>query len=161
MGKIRILISAILLCSIPSVASAYSGFLNVKIHGEVLSRPCTINNGNLITIDFKDVVEKDIDKGIYIKPIDYSLSCRGVLNPAMKMSIVGIGSSFNNELLRTNFNDLAIEFKYDTSRFALKNKIRYFYKDPPKIYAVLVKKSSSKIPGGEFIANATLKVEYE
>lgn len=161
MGKIRILTSAILLYSISSIAFAYSGFLNVKIYGEVLSRPCTINNGNLITIDFKDVVEKDIDKGTYIKPIDYSLNCRGVLNPAMRMSITGIGASFNSEFLKTNFDNLAIEFKYDTSRFPLKNKIKYFYKNPPKLYAVLVKRSSSMIPGGEFTANATLKVEYE
>lgn len=161
MGKIRILIIGMLLSPVSAFAATYSGFLNVDIIGEVLNPPCRINDGNMITIDFEDVIEKDIDKGNYVKPIEYTLVCNTAFNLGMKMSISGTGASFNNKLLQTNFENLAVEFKANNNHLALKDKINFFYKTPPKLSVTLVKKANTSIPGGQFVANATLKVEYQ
>ncbi|KPD03594.1 fimbrial protein [Moellerella wisconsensis] len=162
MNMIRKFCGAILLCSLPSIVFSFAGFLDVKISGEVLARPCTINDGEMITVDFKDVLYNDIENENYIKKIDYSVNCKGAVNPAMRVSIKGVGTLFDDQLLKTSMDDLGVAFKAGSNRFSIKNKINFYYKNPPILYAILVKNSNGgTLPGGPFHANATLQVEYQ
>ena len=49
----------------------FSGFLYIDIKGEVLSKPCSINNGQTIEIDFGDVLTRRVQDEVYKAPIDY------------------------------------------------------------------------------------------
>lgn len=54
----------------------FSGFLYIDIKGEVLSKPCTINNGQTIEIDFGDVMTTRVQGEVYKEPIEYTVSCK-------------------------------------------------------------------------------------
>lgn len=161
MNMIKKLLSIILLCSVSSAAFSFAGFLYVEVKGEILARPCTINNGKAITINFGDVYSKDIDGETYIQDINYNVECKGALNPTMKLGIIGSSALFNDELLKTSIDDLGVAFKVNKKNLAIKDKISFRYKKPPKLSAFLVKKNNADLPGRAFSASAILQVEYQ
>ncbi|MEX6224873.1 fimbrial protein [Providencia hangzhouensis] len=73
----------------------FSGFLYIDIKGEVLSKPCTINNGQTIEIDFGDVMTTRVQGEVYKEPIEYTVSCKDGIKPKLNIFIDGLSSSFN------------------------------------------------------------------
>ncbi len=139
----------------------FSGFLYIDIKGEVLSKPCSINNGQTIEIDFGDVLTTRVQDEVYKAPIDYTVTCKDGVQPKLNIFIEGISASFDQRLLKTDIDNLAVLFKADTSDFPLKKKLAFNFANPLKLYAVLVKKSGTDLPAKSFTANATLKVVYQ
>ena len=139
----------------------FSGYLNVKIKGEVIAKPCSINNGQAIEIDFGDVMTTRIQDEFYKQPIDYTVSCTSGVQPKLNIFVDGVSASFNQNLLKTSIDDLAVLFKAGTNDFPLKSKRVFNFTSPPELAVVLVKKSGADLPAKRFTANATLKVEYQ
>lgn len=146
--------------AIPNVFG-FSGYLNVSIKGSVLAKPCSINNGQTIEIDFGDVMTTRIQDEFYKQPIDYTVSCTSGVQPKLNIFVDGLSASFNQNLLKTSVDDLAVLFKAGTNDFPLKSKLGFSFTSPPELAVVLVKKSGADLPAKRFTANATLKVEYQ
>ncbi|MDD9339845.1 MAG: fimbrial protein [Providencia heimbachae] len=139
----------------------FSGFLYVDVKGEVLAKPCSINNGQAIEIDFGDVMTTRVQDEFYKEPINYTVSCKDGIQPKLNIFIDGISSAFDQRLLKTSVDNLAVLFKADTSDFPLRNKRSFNFASPIKLDAVLVKKSGTDLPAKSFTATATIKVEYQ
>lgn len=139
----------------------FSGFLYIDIKGEVLSKPCTINNGQTIEIDFGDVMTTRVQDEVYKEPIEYTVSCKDGIKPKLNIFIDGLSSSFDQGLLKTSVGNLAVRFTADSKDFPLRSKRSFNFANPAKLDAILVKKSGTDLPAKSFTAIATLKVEYQ
>ncbi len=139
----------------------FSGFLYIDVKGEVLAKPCSINNGQAIEIDFGDVMTTRVQDEFYKEPINYTVSCKDGVQPKLNIFIEGISSAFDQRLLKTSVDNLAVLFKADTTDFPLRNKRNFNFANPIKLDAVLVKKSGTDLPAKSFTATATIKVEYQ
>ncbi|MGG4665375.1 fimbrial protein [Providencia vermicola] len=158
--KVMRIFAFLIAFNIPSMYG-FSGFLYIDIKGEVLSKPCTINNGQTIEIDFGDVMTTRVQDEVYKEPIEYTVSCKDGVKPKLNIFIDGISSSFDQRLLKTSIDNLAVLFKADSTDFPLRSKRSFNFANPAKLDAVLVKKSGSDLPAKSFTATATLKVEYQ
>ncbi|MGF7410983.1 fimbrial protein [Providencia alcalifaciens] len=139
----------------------FSGYLYVEIKGVVLSKPCQINNGQAIEVDFGDVMTTRAEGEVYKQPMDYTITCKDGVQPKLNMYIDGVPAVFDQRALKTSVDNLGVLFKADTSDFPLKSKRTVNFASPTKLFAVLVKKSGADLPAKAFTANATLKVEYQ
>lgn len=142
-------------------AMGFSGYLYVEVRGEVLARPCSINNGQPIEVDFGEVMTTRIEGELYKQPLEYQVTCAGGTKPNLNMFIEGVSSAFDQRYLKTDVDGLAVLFKANSEDFPVKRKHAFSFDTPPKLYAVLVKQSGADLPARKFTANATLKVEYQ
>ncbi|MGJ3355859.1 fimbrial protein [Providencia sp. Je.9.19] len=142
-------------------AFGFSGFLYVEVKGEVLARPCSINGGQTIEIDFGDVMTTRVQDEFYKQPFDYTVTCKDGSKPKLNIFVDGVAATFDQRLLKTSVNELGVLFKADTNDFPLKSRRSFSFANPPALAAVLVKKSGAELPAKSFTANATLKVEYQ
>ncbi|ELX8379872.1 fimbrial protein [Providencia stuartii] len=139
----------------------FSGYLFVEVRGEVLAKPCSINNGRAIEVDFGDVMTTRIEGDLYKQPLEYEVSCVGGGKPNLTLFVDGTPSTFDQRSLKTDVDGLAVLFKAGTEDLPIKKKRPFNLDTPPKLFAVLVKQSGVNLPARKFTANATLKVEYQ
>lgn len=62
-------------------------------------------NSNQISIDFNDMLIRKINETNYTKTIPYKVNCSGIegsTDPALKISFIGSGADFNQDLLKTS-----------------------------------------------------------
>lgn len=155
------LLSLIFIFSAPTALS-FSGFLYIDIKGEVVDKPCSVNNGRLIEIDFGDVLTTRIQGEYYKKPVEYTVTCDGQSTmPSLNILVDGISSDFDQKLLKTDVDGLGVLFKFGTQDFPIRTKRPFTFSPKPEISAVLVKNKDTELPARKFTANATLKVSYQ
>lgn len=138
--------------------------MRVDIRGTVLATPaCEIigNSAGRIEVSFGTALQTTlIDGNNYQMPIPFTLSCSG--NPSsLRLRFSGNGSSFEPNVLATNFSDLGVRLlKPDNSQLDLGTWFQFDYTGtPPALKAVPVKRSGAILPGGDFGTSATLVVE--
>lgn len=141
-------------------AWAVSGFLKVTVSGSVESRPCKINDGKPIEVNFNDVMTTRIENENYKQKMDYTLDCKTTGNPNMSMKFTGDNAGFDTRYLKTSVTNLGVLFKAEDNNIYMGNSFQFKYETPPALYAVLVKKSGSALPTGTFNATATMQVYY-
>ncbi|MFP2166578.1 fimbrial protein [Enterobacter ludwigii] len=123
--------------------------------------PCTINGDRIIEVDFGDVIVPRVDGNHYMKEINYSLECKGQLSNAMKLTIQGNPTAFDNTALKTNVDDFGIAMRVNGQPLAINSSINFVYPNKPVLQAVPVKRAGVDLPGGEFSAGASLIVYYQ
>lgn len=135
----------------------------VIIKGNLLTPPpCKVNDGNLIEVNFGPVAIKTINGYEQKRELNYQITCEQNLNNwNMFLSIDGAKSSFDNNGLKTNINDLAVKFMLGNSIMDLNKKYAVDLNNPETIWAVLVKKQNSELAPGNFVSGGTLFVEYQ
>lgn len=131
----------------------------MSFSGELVNPPCTINNGNTISVPFGKVVTTQVD-GIYKKQlIDYTLTCTATVPITMK--ITGAASSFPYAgTLQTSVSDLGIQLLEGTAAIALNSAWLFNPAVKPVLYAVPVKRVGSTLTAQPFIASATMTIDY-
>ncbi|MEX6319190.1 fimbrial protein [Providencia huaxiensis] len=158
---------SILSIQIPSALAANSVRINFK--GNLIQNPpCEITglNGNEITIDFQDMVIRNITGMNYIQEIKYKLTCDAPNNTGLSLSIKGTAASFNTNLLTTSNTNLGISFysgftNLSTIRVNL-DPIKFPNSRRDPIYAnPVINAKAANITAGSFTATATLLAEYE
>ncbi|WP_261110679.1 fimbrial protein [Serratia liquefaciens] len=116
----------------------------------------------MISVDFgSELLTTKIDGNNYIRTVDYSLVCKGNTRNAMKMKVQGNATTFNASALQTNMADLGISLRANGAALTINNWINFTYPDKPVLQAVPVMRAGSTLSGGDFMAAATLMVDYQ
>lgn len=139
---------------------AVSGFLKVTVNGSVESRPCKINDGKPIEVNFNDVLTTRIENENYKEKMDYTLDCKATGDPSMSLKFTGDSAGFDTRYLQTSVTNLGVLFKTSNTNIYMTKPFQFNYKTKPELYAVLVKKSGATLPTGAFNATATMQVYY-
>ncbi len=145
-----------LFCAV-GLAETYT--LTVKV--TVVEKTCDINNNQPITVDFGEMVIKNIDGAAYETDIPYTLQCEDAAsNPALRFMFGTTGASFNANLLKTSENNLGLRLKQNGNNWNLNNWLNFTYNTVPTLTAVPVPNGTGGIDAGDFTASGTLSVEY-
>lgn len=124
--------------------------------------PCVINGNKPIEVDFGDeVMTTRVNGSNYRTAVNYSVTCVNPEKSGMRFQIVGETTTFDSDLLKTNFGGLGIGFLQDEKRIKLNRWQNFTYPALPKLEAVPVKLGGSVLPAGEFRAAATFRVDYQ
>lgn len=138
------------------------GIVYINITGNVIAPPpCVINGGKMIEVDFGEVMSTRIDGVSYKKPIQYSATCEKMPTNAMKVSITGNATGFDNNALLTNITGLGVRILYQGKLLNLGKTVDFTYPNFPVLEAIPVRDQAETLVGGDFVANATLRVEYQ
>ncbi|MBB6117915.1 type 1 fimbria pilin [Rahnella inusitata] len=140
------------------VMGANTATVTVKV--TVVAPPCIINNNNVITVEFGDVITTQVDGSNYRFPVNYTLVCKGATTNAMRLQVQGVGASFDGTVLQTSKADLGIKLIRGSSQLAINSWLNFNYPLKPYLAAIPVKRPGTTLTGGEFTAGATLKVDY-
>ncbi|NIH24029.1 fimbrial protein [Providencia heimbachae] len=148
---------------LPSAGTrATPGIVYVNIRGVVLAPPpCVINDGNLIDINFGEVMSTRIDGSAYKMPVNYNIKCEKMPSKAMKMSVEGNTADFDTQSLSTNIEGLGIAVMRNDSKLPVGQAINFTYPNAPQFSVVPVRDMSKTLTGGYFEAVATLLINYQ
>lgn len=144
-------------------ATVTPGMITVPITGVVLAPPpCKINNGNVIKINFDEVMSTRIDGSAYAKPINYAISCDKRPTAQMKMTLTGAPALFDTGAIETDLPGLGIAFRYNGSKLRLNQEVKFVYPNVPQFEAIPVRDLSKPLTkGGAFRAGVTIKLDYQ
>ncbi|WP_411748908.1 fimbrial protein [Serratia marcescens] len=125
--------------------------------------PCVINGNRTIEVDFGELLTVSVNGSNYKKRVDYTLECSGRQSNAMQMKIQGNATSFDATALQTNISDFGVALRANGQPLNINSWLKFTYSDnqTPLLEAVPVKKAGKTLPGGAFIADATLLVAYQ
>lgn len=137
---------------------------SVTIDMTIINPQCTINNNKEILIDFEKVLINKIDGQEYKKkPIELNIACPGKNTANLRVQIVGETATFNigDKLLKTDNPDLGVRILADNTTLPVSNWISFIWpQQVPNLAAVLVKRDSATLTGGQFNAGAVLNLAY-
>lgn len=134
--------------------------VQVNFQGTLIeSVPCTINNGQPITLDFGDVIIRGIDGENYSKPINYEIDCAAP--GTVRLSINGTVTQFDEAAVQTDITNLGIRINQSGQPFKLNEPISINQASPPALVAVPVVNPVQQPDPGVFSATATLLAEYQ
>ncbi|SOB49567.1 fimbrial protein [Pseudomonas lundensis] len=136
---------------------------NLAFTGTLVEPPvCTINNGNTLTIDFKDVGVNKVDGINYRQPVNYTITCAGSTLPwEMILTVKGTATSFESSAVQTSVTDLGVQLLQNGQPFTLNTPMVINPASPPALEAVPVKRPGTTLNAGGFSAAATLLAEYQ
>ncbi|WP_025123466.1 MULTISPECIES: fimbrial protein [unclassified Serratia (in: enterobacteria)] len=138
--------------------------VQVNFQGALVeSVPCTINNDELIEVDFGDnLVIRNLDGVRYSKPIPYQIDCSAA--GAVRMSIQGTPASFGVFLLQTSQPGLGISVVVNGTPFPIGSNgylTGIDLQSLQQMVAVPVANPAQPPSPGAFTARATLLAEYQ
>lgn len=144
------------------VAAQAQAFTPISVRVTVIEPPsCTINDDNVIEVDFGEVMTTRVDGDAYRRAINYYVRCSGLTSNALTLQFQGAGTAFDGGALQTNVSDLGIALYRDRERLPLNQALNFTYPDVPVLYAAPVKRPGATLSGGKFTAGATLRVDYQ
>ncbi len=156
------LIGATLICVRMAGAKDSISGITVVVKG-IVNRPipCVINNGKMISVDFKTVLTDRIQGDYYTKNVDYGLDCSKAEGNMLVISISGSPASFNPDFLDSGVKGLGIKFSSAAKLVRLGENYRF---DPSQgnfpLQATLVKNGNTALTAGDFITTATMTIDY-
>lgn len=124
--------------------------------------PCTINSGNIIEVDFKDVGVSKVNGVNYLKPVNYTITCSaGTLPWEMLLTVRGVATSFESSAIQSSVADLGIQILQNGEPLALNTLLLINPTTPPVLEAVPTKRPGVLLGPGEFSSSATLLAEFQ
>ena len=158
-------LALLLLCGVCGGAVASP---DITFHGTLVSPPaCTINEGQTIELEFRDVLIDSIDGNYARQEVPYTIKCDSdVRNEAWEMTLTWTGTqtSYNDAAIETDVPGFGIQLLQNGQRFQLNTPLTINATDltqKPKLEAVPVKASGATLNDGAFSAYATLRVDYQ
>lgn len=143
--------------SFPGMADESAGDINFR--GTLRETPsCTINNNQAIEVTFGNVMTNRVNGSNYEQTLYYTMSCKNYTSNSMKIQISGSGTG---SVLLTNVTGLGIRLKKAGTEMWLNTGYDFTYPTLPVLTAVPVNLFGSALPGGNFSATATMRVEYQ
>lgn len=161
---IPILLSAA--CSLPVSAANENPTADITFRGTLIERiPCTVNNGETITINFGDEMMTtrldDDHSNVYSREVVVPLDCS---SRDIRLRIDGITAAFNPELLAGNQAGFGFRFLYGDRTMPLNDWIQTNVSaagSPDLTFKVRpVREEGVTINGGEFSIVASLIANY-
>ncbi|MEQ4676386.1 fimbrial protein [Providencia vermicola] len=153
----------LLMLMLPFTSSAKDYETEISIKGNLITPPpCHIDDGKEIEVDFENVSVKSIQGNDQKKQVNYQIQCgENKNNWAMYLKLNGPKSAFDLNGLSTGVDNLAVKFQLAEQDLELGKKYLIDPNNPGILWAVLVRNGSNEISTGDFVANATMVVEYE
>ncbi|HDL7749476.1 TPA: fimbrial protein [Yersinia enterocolitica] len=148
-----------LLTHCSAVLAAEQVTLQVKL--TILAPTCTINDNKAMSVDFGEVFSNKVDGKSYMKPVEYSLKCTGSDSQMFNMEIQGTPASFNNSALKTNITDFGIALLANDNPLKINDSIKFSPAKKPVLQVVPIKSGGKPLKGGNFSANAVMKISYQ
>lgn len=134
--------------------------VNVKV--SVITSPCTINDGQSISVEFGNSIHQaDILAGKYSVNVPYTIDCGDEQNLTFIMTLQGNAADFNSNYLATDKTGLGISLATSDNAAILNNSINFAEGSAPAIKATLVSQNNTALETGEFSASATMKISYQ
>lgn len=156
-------VSLAILLGMMGVLALPAQAVQVKFQGALVeSLPCTINNDQLIEVDFGDsLVIRNLDGVRYSKPVPYQIDCSAA--GVVRMSIQGNAASFDGAAIQTNIAGLGIHMALGNgSPFYLNTYASNIDTQAlPPMTAVPVADPAQPPSPGAFTARATLLADYQ
>ncbi|HEO8924455.1 TPA: fimbrial protein [Klebsiella aerogenes] len=138
---------------------------DMLFHGILVEPPpCTINDNNLIEVDFGERVGiKKVDGVNYRQPLNYQIRCEdgGNRNWALTLTLSGGVSAFDTAALQTNKENLGIRIYLDDKPFEPGSSVNIELANPPRLEAVPVQNIGAVLTEGIFESWATLRADYQ
>ncbi|MGP2758151.1 fimbrial protein [Serratia marcescens] len=162
MKKTQLVLSLLLFSG--SGFSALHAAENMHFSGTLIAPPpCTINNGQLVDVDFgQRVGVNKVDGKNYLQTVDYQIACEpGISGLVLGLTVTGVPVGFDEAALKTDLPDLGIRLLQAGKPFILNQRIAINAQNPPILQAVPVKKPGAELSAGAFVAWATLLADYQ
>ncbi|MGJ3355329.1 fimbrial protein [Providencia sp. Je.9.19] len=149
-----------------SMSAKTANYYSININVKFVQSTCDIsgdstNLNSPINIDFKDIVENKINGVNYEQTIPYFITCGGSGNPSLKLMMSGPKSDFNDDLLMTTENTLALNFKLNNVNLKINTWNNIAFNNQPKLTVVPIISNRLNAIGGVFNASAALVVDYQ
>lgn len=122
--------------------------------------PCSINNDQLIEVDFgSGVIIRNLDGVRYRQPVPYQIVCSAP--GTVRLSLNGTPTLFDGAAVQTDAPGLGIRLAQGGQPFSLNTPIEIDPDNPPALTAVPVADPAQAPSPGAFTARATLLAEYQ
>ncbi|MFI8377059.1 fimbrial protein [Pseudomonas helleri] len=146
-----------------SAGIANAALANMAFNGTLIEPPpCTINSGNTVEIDFRDVGVNRIDGLNYKERVSYSITCSASTLPwEMVLSVNAVATAFDPAAVQSSVVDLGVRLLQDGQPFSLNTVLVINPTTPPTLEAVPVKRPGVSLDPGGFTATATLLAQYQ
>ncbi|MBC3379046.1 fimbrial protein [Serratia fonticola] len=144
-------------CILMSSAQA----VQVNFQGALVDAlPCSINNDQLIEVDFGDgVIIRNVDGVRYSEPVPYQIVCSAP--GTVRLSVNGTPTHYDGAAIQTDAAGLGIHLTQAGQPFTLNTPIAVDPSNPPVLMAVPVSDPALPPSPGAFTAGATLLAEYQ
>lgn len=132
--------------------------------GTLVAPPaCTINNGEMVDVDFGERVGvSKVDGQNYLQTVNYRITCSpGGNGLLMGLKVTGSATGFDPAALQTNVVDLGIRLLQNGRPLTLNQRFAIDAAAPPLLQAVPVKKPGAALKAGAFMVTATLLADYQ
>jgi type 1 fimbria pilin len=124
--------------------------------------PCVVNKNNPVTVEFGNTMITSKVNGVnYRQEIPFTLECTRNTEKTLRLIINGNPSGFNTEVLKTSKDNLGIALLKDGVAMPLGSWLDIDYDKLPLLEAVPTAPNTALITAGEFVASATINVEYQ
>ncbi|MEL5470177.1 fimbrial protein [Serratia nevei] len=136
----------------------------INISGTIARPPCVINANQMINVDFGDnIVTTRVSEDAFgnqnMQPIVYTLKCDR--NVKARMKILGTPSPFDERLLATGKDNLAIAIRTGNTILAVNStEYEFTYPNYPALIALPVKAPAAALDEGKFDIGATLELSF-
>jgi type 1 fimbria pilin len=141
------------------------GDVDMTFHGTLIEPPpCTLNDGNLVDVDFGESVGINKVDGVnYRQMMNYQITCEnaGSGSWALTLSLSANATGFDKEALMTSKDNLGIRIYQNDAPFTPGSTLDIDLGNPPRLEAVPVKNEGSTLTEGAFEAWATLRADYQ
>ena len=143
--------------------NAFADANTIKVSVTVVDTPCDISGNQPISVEFGEMVIRDIDSIAYEQPIPYTIDCGSNVsnNQVLKLMFSGTSADFDSSLLKTTVQNLGLKLKANGQLLSINTPYLFEYSNPPELKVVPVKSGSGGVASGEFTASGTLWVEYQ
>ena len=137
--------------------------VQVNFSGAIVeSIPCTINNGDVIQLDFGNaVIIRNLDGVNYSKPINYQINCAAA--GTVRLTLQANETAFDDAAIQSDIPGLGIRINQAGQPFTLNTPIIVDPANLPILVAVPVADpdAANKPAAGAFRATATLMADYQ
>ncbi|MGA4650076.1 hypothetical protein ACK6WK_22150 [Citrobacter portucalensis] len=159
---IRALATGLMMMTTMPVTALEKDTTTVNIKGLLVEGPqCIVNGNDKVDVDFGDnLITRRIDGVEYKTVIIYDMTCTGLAQQGLKLTINGI-DGFEKGLLGTGKEGLAIRLYKDDSILNVGEATTFTYGKHPTLYAVPVAKDNTKLEAGVFFGLGTMVFAYQ
>ncbi|WP_075339248.1 fimbrial protein [Yersinia enterocolitica] len=158
-ARLVIVLAAGLLVNSSVVLAVESVTLQVKL--TILAPTCTINDNKAMSVDFGKVLTEKVGGDNYLQTVGYSLKCTGSDSQMFNMKIEGTAAPFNQSALKTNITDFGIALLADGKSLNINDSIAFSPAKKPLLQVKPIKVANTQLKGGNFTANAVMKISYQ
>lgn len=157
------LTALVLVCLLTEAAMADDDITTVHISGTLVDTPeCTVNDNNLVDVNFgDDVITRQVDGLNFKTRIPFDLVCDNLASKGLRVAITGTPAAFGSGLIDAGKNGLAIQLWNGGTKVANAEQVRFTYPDTPELWATPVALDNSTLTAGTFSSAASLVLSFQ